>query len=255
MFVDPLAEQFVGWTPYHYVHQNPINLIDPTGMSAELYDDPPENGTFVNGDVHTDSDGSWTYQNGVWYDNSGQENNFLQEITIETVSSDATVNVFTETDGVGHTYIQVGNNVFSNGRYNGSDSPSMGAYGVTGDNVLIKYSGQEATDFINKRISSFPTTKQEVKNIDASKAFRHLNNRYNDGASNKFGSGVVDGRYNLFSRNCTTCTIEALNAGGGKFDALAPKALPFQINLHNSGTDPKTFFRNAQARALRGPKL
>ena len=33
--VDPLAEEFVGWTPYHYVHQNPINLIDPTGMSAD----------------------------------------------------------------------------------------------------------------------------------------------------------------------------------------------------------------------------
>ena len=30
-----MAEEFVGWTPYHYVHQNPINLIDPTGMSAE----------------------------------------------------------------------------------------------------------------------------------------------------------------------------------------------------------------------------
>ncbi|WP_430614141.1 RHS repeat-associated core domain-containing protein [Flavobacterium sp. JP2137] len=36
--VDPLAEQFPGWTPYHYVHNNPINLIDPTGMSAEESD-------------------------------------------------------------------------------------------------------------------------------------------------------------------------------------------------------------------------
>lgn len=37
--VDPLAEQFSGWNPYHYVHNNPINLIDPTGMSAEESDD------------------------------------------------------------------------------------------------------------------------------------------------------------------------------------------------------------------------
>ena len=46
MFVDPLAEEFMGWTPYHYAHQNSINLIDPTGMSAERYDDPPEEGGF-----------------------------------------------------------------------------------------------------------------------------------------------------------------------------------------------------------------
>lgn len=44
--VDPLAEQFPGWNPYHYVHNNPINLIDPTGMSAETYDqDPPKRDT------------------------------------------------------------------------------------------------------------------------------------------------------------------------------------------------------------------
>ncbi|WP_286444081.1 MULTISPECIES: hypothetical protein [unclassified Myroides] len=33
--VDPLAEEFPGWNPYHYVHNNPVNLVDPTGMSAE----------------------------------------------------------------------------------------------------------------------------------------------------------------------------------------------------------------------------
>ncbi|WP_255493765.1 DUF4329 domain-containing protein [Myroides sp. WP-1] len=38
--VDPLAEQFPGWNPYHYVHNNPINLVDPTGMSAEMLDGP-----------------------------------------------------------------------------------------------------------------------------------------------------------------------------------------------------------------------
>ena len=40
--VDPLAEDFEGWTSYHYVHNNPTNLIDPTGMNAEGPGDPPK---------------------------------------------------------------------------------------------------------------------------------------------------------------------------------------------------------------------
>jgi RHS repeat-associated protein len=33
--VDPLAEAFPNWNPYNYTMQNPINLVDPTGMSSE----------------------------------------------------------------------------------------------------------------------------------------------------------------------------------------------------------------------------
>jgi RHS repeat-associated protein len=33
--VDPLASEFPSWTPYHYVHNNPLRYTDPTGMSAD----------------------------------------------------------------------------------------------------------------------------------------------------------------------------------------------------------------------------
>lgn len=83
--VDPLAEQFMGWTPYHYVHQNPINLIDPTGMSAE---GPPE-GKYAQGHKHTDEQGvSWKLNGSVWENLSGGEDEWepdtLNEIVIET---------------------------------------------------------------------------------------------------------------------------------------------------------------------------
>ena len=35
---DPLASDFVSWTPYHYVHNNPIMLVDPTGMAADWFE-------------------------------------------------------------------------------------------------------------------------------------------------------------------------------------------------------------------------
>lgn len=39
--VDQKSEDYPGWMPYHYVHQNPLNLVDPTGMAAEPPTDPP----------------------------------------------------------------------------------------------------------------------------------------------------------------------------------------------------------------------
>jgi len=43
--VDPLAEDFPSWTPYHYCHNNPIVLIDPDGRLADWYQS--ESGTLL----------------------------------------------------------------------------------------------------------------------------------------------------------------------------------------------------------------
>ncbi|MEA3463003.1 MAG: DUF6443 domain-containing protein [Bacteroidota bacterium] len=46
--MDPLADEFPSWTPYHYVHNNPIIFTDPTGMFASpIYD---EDGNFLGTD-------------------------------------------------------------------------------------------------------------------------------------------------------------------------------------------------------------
>ena len=54
--VDPLAEKYPGWTPYHYVHNNPINMVDPTGMEAEGW-----RRNLANGEMSYDD--SYTFEN------------------------------------------------------------------------------------------------------------------------------------------------------------------------------------------------
>ncbi|MGA9212531.1 hypothetical protein [Kaistella sp.] len=47
-------------------------------------------------------------------------------------------NVYIETDGLGHVYVEIGGTVYSYGRYDGSYSPFMGEYGLVGNGVLLK---------------------------------------------------------------------------------------------------------------------
>jgi len=38
-----MAEDFPSWAPCHYVHNNPIALVDPSGMSVTKYEDEDKN--------------------------------------------------------------------------------------------------------------------------------------------------------------------------------------------------------------------
>jgi len=65
--VDPLAEKYPSWTPYHYVHNNPVNMVDPTGMEADHIIVDNNNkivGGEMDGDLNIyrgkkDEDGKW----------------------------------------------------------------------------------------------------------------------------------------------------------------------------------------------------
>lgn len=46
MQIDPLADQFPGWTPYHYTHNNPVRYIDPLG--TDTVEVRQESGDLVN---------------------------------------------------------------------------------------------------------------------------------------------------------------------------------------------------------------
>lgn len=247
---DPYAQYH---SPYLGMGNNPINGIDPDGgcftTDADGNTIPcPDMG--VGSTMMGNAGYEWTMQSDGWARSDGYS------VNIYGVGKNAPVKVLTELDGLGHTYIQIGDNLlFTNGRYNGSDSPSMGEYGLTGDNVLLRKTGIEVQNFLAERTEKYPTLVQTVENVDASKIYSNLNSRYNAGSPNPNGPGVIDGKYNLLLSNCTTSTSVALKAGGANVHAIAPKALPLQINLHNQGIDPQKYFQAARFEALRGPKL
>jgi RHS repeat-associated protein len=92
--VDPLAEEFPNWNPYNYCMQNPINLIDPKGMSPEDGEgDPPSyNGSsFFNGMVHTEGEKSWLRVTGGWSDLTAGTGFIIDSVTVSNKPNGDTV--------------------------------------------------------------------------------------------------------------------------------------------------------------------
>ena len=85
---DPLSESFFDYTPYHYVHNNPVRLIDPTGMSAE---DPQE------GDYDEETDTYYSDRFG-WV--SQQFYSFLTQGGYQIKDNNEAMDVFLQASGL-----------------------------------------------------------------------------------------------------------------------------------------------------------
>jgi hypothetical protein len=168
---------------------------------------------------------------------------------LDKASRGGKANVYIEKDGVGHVFIEVEDVVYSYGRYNGSYSPSSGSLGPLGDGVLLRLEGTDAQNYINDRMTNYPTEKFTVS-VNTTKVISYLDKIYNSGTklSNTKGyfknARVVD-TYNLVGpcgNNCATMSYKALNYGGAEIrPAQTPAGMLFdfrQINYINQGYQP-----------------
>jgi RHS repeat-associated protein len=56
--IDPMASDFPSWTPYHYVHNNPIILVDPLGMSADWFQNELTGDIYYNSKMRKGDEGT-----------------------------------------------------------------------------------------------------------------------------------------------------------------------------------------------------
>ena len=68
--VDPVADDYPGWSPYNYALNNPVLLFDPEGLYPTCGNNCDE--YYEQGSVVENQYGSWTYQgNNQWLDANG----------------------------------------------------------------------------------------------------------------------------------------------------------------------------------------
>jgi RHS repeat-associated protein len=64
--VDPLASDFPSWTPYHYVHNNPILLVDPLGMNADWFQNELTGDIYYNSKMRKGDEGTGAMTGKGW---------------------------------------------------------------------------------------------------------------------------------------------------------------------------------------------
>lgn len=143
MFVDPLAEQTM--TSYQYVNNNPVNLIDPTGMSAdgwiESYTEDGQTMLTYDADIDTKEQAvAKGYKNvrgvseSMYYDDGNKSYDLNKDGTVYDIDTGAIIDVGFDPIRTAEGYFISENNQMKSvlsGMQNLGDAMAVGGYALT----------------------------------------------------------------------------------------------------------------------------
>ena len=155
--------------------------------------------------------------------------------------------IYYELQQLGHTFVTTGSGstttVYTYGRYAGlgKDKSSARNSTPTGEGVLIILKGQEARKFIEDQINNRKAVVYEFVSASDAKVDKFFQDKFNNSdkiptigkyAGNE-NARVID-EYNLLTNNCTTISIEAIQAGGGDTSFFSTDFSPLGASKHTS---------------------
>ena len=177
--VDPLAEDYYSWSPFHYVYNNPLIFIDPNGKNAEgvIKDDGK---LYINATYYAVSEGKGSF--------TKEQISEIQSILNSFWVGAKGMNV--EIEGQNYEIGGVSINVEEGGNFSDADSKTQ-ENSISG-NILLK-----TPDSYIKKITTDNTLAASQANHEGQIYFTHLNKeevdkfRAGDGNRN-FRNQVID---------------------------------------------------------------
>ena len=88
--VDPIADNYLSWSPYNYVYNNPVNFIDPTGLGATDWYENSDGAIVWDENVKSQDDleegETYLGEEGYMVDDFGETQHLLNDGSMERVS-------------------------------------------------------------------------------------------------------------------------------------------------------------------------
>jgi len=169
--------------------------------------------------------------------------------------------IYTETTGLGHTFLSVGQGkdlvVYSYGRYTGGDSPESGSADPSGPGVMIKIEGNKAKKYIKHEIKDLNAKAFKINDVKDANVKAAADKIFNSGKEltdeqkEKFKTPYAStdeaktiDTYDVLYNNCATKSADILKTAGTELEFInngnliippLPADSPMQMQDYLSG--------------------